>query len=99
MILSVQNVSKSFEEKPILKNVSFNLEENDKAALIGINGAGKTTLIKLIMGLLSADEGNVTTSKDITIGYLSQEETVDSENVIYDELLLSQKSWSKRKNA
>ena len=91
MILSVQNVSKSFEEKPILKNVSFNLEENDKAALIGINGAGKTTLIKLIMGLLSADEGNVTTSKDITIGYLSQEETVDSENVIYDELLLSQK--------
>lgn len=60
MILSVTNFHKAFQEVPILKNVSFHIEDHDKAAIVGINGAGKTTLLKIIMGELPADEGLVT---------------------------------------
>lgn len=87
MILSVSNIHKSFNEVPVLKNVSFHIEDYDKAAIVGINGAGKTTLLRIIMGELAADEGIVTLSKDKTIGYLSQHEAVSGENTIYDELL------------
>ncbi|MBP3476417.1 MAG: ABC-F type ribosomal protection protein [Lachnospiraceae bacterium] len=87
MILSVSNIHKSFNEVPILKNVSFHIEDYDKAAIVGINGAGKTTLLRIIMGELTTDEGIVTLSKDKTIGYLSQHEAVSGENTIYDELL------------
>lgn len=91
MILSVQNISKAYNEVPVLNNISFHLEDYDKAALIGINGAGKTTLLKIIMGEVEADEGIISISKDKSIGYLSQESTVDSENLIFDELLLAKK--------
>ena len=52
MILSVQNVSKSFGTDEILKNVSFHIEDHEKAAVVGINGAGKSTLLKIIVGEL-----------------------------------------------
>ena len=87
MILSVSNIHKSFNEIPVLKNVSFHIEDYDKAAIVGINGAGKTTLLRIIMGELSADEGIVTLSKDKTIGYLSQHEAVSGDHTIYEELL------------
>ena len=87
MILSVSNIHKSFNEIPVLKNVSFHIEDYDKTAIVGINGAGKTTLLRIIMGELSADEGVVTLSRDKTIGYLSQHEAVSGENTIYNELL------------
>ena len=66
MILSVHNINKSFDGKDILRNASFHIEKDEKAAIVGINGAGKTTLIKIIIGELSADDGDVTFSKDIT---------------------------------
>lgn len=87
MILSVSNISKAFHEVPVLKNVSFHIEDYDKAAIVGINGAGKTTLLRIIMGELAADEGLVTLSRDRTVGYLSQQEAVSGENTIYGELL------------
>ena len=87
MILSVSNIHKSFNEIPVLRNVSFHIEDYDKAAIVGINGAGKTTLLRIIMGELSADEGIVTVSRDKIIGYLSQHEAVSGDNTIYDELL------------
>lgn len=87
MILSVSNIHKSFNEVPILKNVSFHIEDHEKAAIVGINGAGKTTLLRIIMGELPADEGLVTFAKDKTVGYLSQHEAVSGENTIYQELL------------
>ena len=87
MILSVSNIDKSFNEIPILRNVSFHIEDYDKAAIVGINGAGKTTLLRIIMGELSADQGVVTVSHDKTIGYLSQHEAVSGDNTIYNELL------------
>ncbi len=88
MILSVSNIHKSFNEVPVLKNVSFHIEDNEKAAIVGINGAGKTTLLRIIMGELPTDEGLVTFAKDKTVGYLSQHEAVSGENTIYEELLL-----------
>lgn len=87
MILSVNRIHKSFQEVPVLRDVSFHIEAYDKAAIVGINGAGKTTLLRIIMGELSPDEGTVTVSRDTTIGYLSQHQAVSSENTIYDELL------------
>lgn len=87
MILSVSNIHKSFNEVPVLRNVSFHIEDNEKAAIVGINGAGKTTLLRIIMGELATDEGLVTFAKDKTVGYLSQHEAVSGENTIYQELL------------
>ena len=87
MILSVHNISKSFDGKDILRNASFHIENNEKAAIVGINGAGKTTLLKIIIGQLSPDEGEVTFSKDTTWGYLSQNQNITSDNTIYEELV------------
>lgn len=87
MILSVSNIHKSFNEVPVLKNVSFHIEDHEKAAIVGINGAGKTTLLRIIMGELPADEGLVTFAKDKTVGCLSQHEAVSGDNTIYQELL------------
>lgn len=87
MILSCQNLSKAFNEKPILKDVSFHIEEHDKAAIVGINGVGKTTLLRIIVGELPADSGIVTLKKEASFGYLAQNQNVNSENTIYEELL------------
>lgn len=87
MILSCQNISKAFNEKSILSDVSFHIEDYDKAAVVGINGAGKTTLLRIIVGEQTADSGIVTLSKGKTLGYLAQNQAVNSDNTIYDELL------------
>jgi ATP-binding cassette subfamily F protein 3 len=86
MILSVHGINKSFDGKDILRDASFHVEKNEKVAVVGINGAGKTTLIKMIVGELTPDEGEVTFSKDITWGYLAQNQNVDTDNTVYDEL-------------
>lgn len=87
MILSCQNVSKAFGTEEILKKVSFHIEENEKAAIVGINGAGKSTLLKILIGELSADEGEVTIAKNTSIGYLAQYQEVSADCTIYEEVL------------
>ena len=87
MILSCQNINKSFGVNEILKNASFHLEEREKAALIGPNGAGKSTLLKIIMQEMTADSGEVIISRGKTIGYLAQHQELKSGRSIYDELL------------
>lgn len=87
MILSCQNISKAFMEDTVLSNVSFHIEDYEKAAVVGINGAGKTTLLRIIVGELAPDSGQVILSKGKTIGYLAQNAGLQSENSIYDELL------------
>ncbi len=85
MILSVHGLYKSFDGKDILRDASFHVENNEKVAIVGINGAGKTTLLKLILGELSPDDGDVTFAKDVTVGYLAQNQNIDTENTIYEE--------------
>lgn len=87
MILSCNNITKTFGTDTILSDCSFHIEEREKAAIVGPNGAGKSTLLKIIMGRLPADDGTVTISKDKTLGYLAQHKNLSSDGTIYDELL------------
>ena len=87
MILSCQNISKAFVENQVLKNVSFHIEDHEKAAIVGINGAGKTTQLRIIVGEMTPDDGQVVLAKDKTLGYLAQNSTVDTSHTIYEELL------------
>lgn len=87
MILSCNNITKTFGTDAILSDCSFHIEEREKAAIVGPNGAGKSTLLKIIMGELPADDGTVTVSKDKTLGYLAQHQNLSSDGTIYDELL------------
>lgn len=87
MILSCSNICKSFGENDILKQVSFHIEDHEKAAIVGINGAGKSTLLKVLIGKLNADDGVVTWAKGASIGYLAQHQDLDGAETIYDALL------------
>lgn len=87
MILSCSHISKAFGTNQIIQDCTFNIEDHEKAAVIGINGAGKSTLLKIIVGELYADEGQVTLSKDKTLGYLSQHQNLTSDNTIFDEVM------------
>lgn len=86
MILSCSHISKAFGTEQILSEVSFHIEDQEKAAIVGINGAGKSTLLKIIVGELTADTGEVVLSKGKTLGYLAQHQDLDSSKTIYEEL-------------
>lgn len=87
MILSCQNITKSFGTTTIINHASFHLEAHEKAALVGINGAGKSTLLKIIMGEMGPDTGEVIFSKDTSIGYLAQHQDIEGDRTIYEEVL------------
>ncbi len=87
IVLSCNNLNKSFGIDSILENVSFTVNENDKIGIIGINGTGKTTLFKVISGIYGYDRGDIYTSKDCEIGYLEQNTNFNSENTIFEEVL------------
>lgn len=87
MILALNKISKAFGTDIILENISFNIKDGEKVALVGVNGAGKSTLFKIITGELSADNGEIIMPKNTSIGYFSQNLEIDSEKTIYAELL------------
>ncbi|HIX58261.1 MAG TPA: ABC-F type ribosomal protection protein [Candidatus Blautia gallistercoris] len=87
MILSCQNISKSFGEHVILDNASFHLEDREKAALIGNNGAGKTTLLRMIVQEIPCDQGQVVLARDKVLGYLAQHQNITGQQTIFQELL------------
>ncbi len=87
MILACNHISKSFLDQTILKDITFHIEDHEKAAIVGINGAGKSTLLKIIMNQLGADEGEVIIAKGKTMGYLAQHQDLESGRSIYEELL------------
>ena len=87
IVLSCNNLNKSFGIDSILENVSFTVNENDKIGIIGVNGTGKTTLFKVISGIYGYDSGDIYTSKDCEIGYLEQNTNFHSENTIFEEVL------------
>ena len=86
MILSCNHIRKAFGTNQILSEVSFHIEDHEKAAIVGINGAGKSTLLKIIVGELAADSGDVVLSRGKTLGYLAQHQDLDSARSIYEEL-------------
>lgn len=87
MILSCNNIGKSFGMEQVLSNISFHVNEHEKVGIVGINGAGKSTLLKIIMGQLQSDEGSIILGKGASIGYLAQHQELSSENSIYEEVL------------
>lgn len=86
MVLSCNNIYKSFGTTEVLNAVSFHVNDREKVAIVGINGAGKSTLLKIIIGELSADHGDVIISKGNTMGYLSQHQDLVSGRTIYQEM-------------
>ena len=91
MILACQKITKAFGGDTVLNDINFLINEEEKAALIGINGAGKTTLLKIITGEYEADSGEVVLQKGASMGYLSQVIDVTSHRTIYEEMLDAKK--------
>lgn len=86
MILQCSHISKAFITDVILSDVSFHINEHEKAAIVGVNGSGKSTLLKIIMDKLPADSGEIILSKDATFGYLAQNQEYDSNRTIMEEM-------------
>lgn len=83
-LLTVQALEKSYGVAPILRDVGFFVEENDKIGIIGVNGSGKTTLLRLLAGELEPDSGQVICAPDLRMGYLSQNVHITSRKSLYD---------------
>lgn len=87
MLLQVNALSKNYGTKPVLTNISLQIEPRDRIGLVGVNGAGKSTLLQIIAGELSYDSGDIFKSKETKIGYLKQNSGLNSEQSIWNELL------------
>jgi len=86
MILACHNITKTFGTRIIVEKGAFYIEEREKAALVGVNGAGKSTILKLIMGELPPDGGEIILAKGKTMGYLAQHQLLESSNTIFTEV-------------
>ena len=79
-MIKCKNISKSYNGKDILNNISFSMNENEKIGIIGYNGVGKTTLLRIISGEEEPDTGEILREENILIGYFKQEFTIHEEN-------------------
>ena len=86
IVLSAQNVAKSFGVNVVLKDVSFTLQQGDRIGLVGVNGCGKSTLMRIIAGLDSQDSGDISIVRGTRIGYLAQQDMVTSGASVWAEL-------------
>lgn len=87
ILMQLNNVSKSFGAEEILSNIKLEVKEQDRIAIVGRNGAGKSTLLKIMAGEMSYDTGDIFKPKDLTIGYLEQHTTLESNQSIWDEMM------------
>lgn len=87
MLISLDSISKYHNEKCILKQVSYTIEERSKIALIGVNGTGKSTLLRILAGLEPYDEGTILRKKDSRLAYLSQDPSLDEHKTILEQVL------------
>lgn len=92
MILSCSHIAKAYGVDTVLEDVTFNLEDSEKAAIVGVNGAGKSTVLKIIVNELSHDTGEISFKKNATVGYLSQINEFDSDRTIMDEVMESKRN-------
>ncbi|CEG25380.1 ABC-F family ATP-binding cassette domain-containing protein [Bacillus sp. B-jedd] len=87
ILLQVNQLEKYYGADQILSNIKLELQNRDRAALVGRNGAGKSTLLKIIAGQIGHDGGEIIKPKDVTIGYLAQNTGLESSLSIWDEML------------
>ena len=86
MLITLNNVNKGFLDKSILKNVNLAVNDKDRIGLLGINGVGKTTLLNIISGNLECDDGTIAKKSDLRIGYLKQNEALNTSNTLQQEI-------------
>lgn len=86
LLLQAQNVERRFGADVLFHNVNMQIDEHSRTALVGRNGAGKTTLLRIIAGITEPDEGTISKTRDLSIGYLAQDQGLDSQNTIWAEL-------------
>ena len=84
---SIENLTKSFVEKPLFTNISFNIEQGDKIALVAKNGAGKTTLLRVLAGKDTADSGKLWINKDVSVSFLDQNPSFEENKNVIDNIL------------
>lgn len=87
IILQGNKLERSFSGDVLFQNISLQVDERDRIALVGPNGAGKSTLLKLLVGEETPTSGEVNTKKDLTLSYLAQNSRFESDKTIYDEML------------
>ena len=86
-VLTVHDLSKSFDEKHLFSNINFEIKRGERVAIIGDNGTGKTTLLKIINGLLTPDTGEVIYGSNVSIAYYDQEHQVlHMDKTLFDEI-------------
>ena len=86
-VLTVQNLSKSFDQKKLFWDINFEIKRGERVAIIGDNGTGKTTLLKIINGLLEPDTGEVIYGSNVSVAYYDQEHQVlHMDKTLFDEL-------------
>ena len=94
-LLSIENLTKSYGEKVLFKNLSLGINEGEKIGLIGINGTGKSSLLKIIAGDNDYDEGKITKNNDVRIEYLSQDTTFEEDITVLDAIFKGNSSTMK----
>lgn len=86
MLVTLDKICKSFLDEVVLRDVSFSINENERIGLLGVNGAGKSTLLNIITGILPFDSGTRIVKSSLEIGYLKQNEALNSENTLREEI-------------
>lgn len=86
MLISLDSVCKTFLDKQVLKNISLSVNDRDRIGLLGINGIGKSTLLNIISGQIEYDEGTISSKQGLRIGYLKQNEALNSSNTLKEEI-------------
>ena len=85
--LSAENLSKTYGDRTLFRNINFGISRGDKIAIVGANGSGKTSLLAILAGTSPPDDGQVSVRKDITIGYLDQQPDLNEALTILEEVL------------
>ena len=87
IILQANKIERSFAGEVLFDNITLQVDERDRIALVGKNGAGKSTLLKILVGEEEPTSGEINKKKDVSLSYLAQDSRFESENTIYDEML------------
>ncbi|WP_019778457.1 ATP-binding cassette domain-containing protein, partial [Streptococcus sobrinus] len=87
IILQGNKIERSFSGDVLFDNITIQVDERDRIALVGRNGAGKSTLLKILVGEEAPSSGQINTKKDLSLSYLAQDSRFESQDTIYDGML------------
>ncbi|BCJ87184.1 ribosomal protection-like ABC-F family protein [Effusibacillus dendaii] len=86
IVLSASQIYKSYGTDPILQGAVITVQDKERVGLIGVNGAGKSTLLKILIGEIPADSGEIHLGKNVRVGYMSQQTSIQSDKTVYEEM-------------